>query len=165
MKQDVTGNHGQVTQTGNIINCHGRPDCPLNAVPESQRQAEFAQRVGIWCRREAREFLELLMRDHGFTGRDLALAWKADSLAWGDDGPVVRTPLVEAVFGWTMFAAMLLYFLVFGVPLLFVRPVEMNAFAAFALSVLIYVGAAWLVGRFILRPRRIASRVRRVLAT
>jgi hypothetical protein len=164
MTQKIDGENHQIAHKGNIINCHGRPDCPLNAVPESQLQAEFAQRIGIWCRREAREFLELLMRDHGFTGKDLAIAWKTDSLAWNDDGPIIRTPLVEAVFGWSMFFAMTMYFIVFGVPLLFVRPVELNALAGFALSNLIFIGSAWVVGRTILRPRRIALQVKRLLA-
>lgn len=164
MTQRIDGKEHQITHKGNIINCHGGPDCPLNVVPESRLQSEFAQRVGIWCRREAREFLELLMKDHGFIGKDLALAWKADSLAWGDDGPVICTPLTEALFGWSMGLLMVTCYLLLVWPLWVMEHRDAQAMLTFILMSAIFLGCSWLLGRFVMRPRRVALRVRRALA-
>jgi hypothetical protein len=39
--------------------------------PESQLQAEFAARTGVWCPKGAREWFEELLDQDGFTVREL----------------------------------------------------------------------------------------------
>lgn len=165
MIQNNDGNRGQTTQNGDIINCHGGTTCPFRDTPESQRQAEFVRATGIWCPPKARDVLESLMRDHSFTARELAMAWKADSLGWDTKtGEIsIRTPWIEAVGGWLMAAFMIVYYLLLVGPLWLKDQRDLRSMAAFLLASAIYLGAAWLIGRFILRPRRIAFRVRRVL--
>lgn len=132
-------------------------------VPESQLQAEFHAHTGLWCPRCAREVLETLMLEHGFTAKDLAAAWKNDSVYWDARAHrlVVRTPLIEAVFGWGLVATCLGYFLSLVAP-------AMNApnpvfGASLALGGAIYLSACWMAFRFVLWPRRVALRVRRVM--
>lgn len=52
--------------------------------PESELQAAFQRNTGIHCNRDAREQFELLMREHRFTSRELARAWKARAVYWSD---------------------------------------------------------------------------------
>lgn len=166
MTQKIDGEGHQITRNGDIINCHGGTTCPFRDAPESQRQGEFARITGVWCAPQARELLETLMSDHGFTVRELAAAWRADSIAWSADKAelVVRAPWVELVLGWGGVALMLLYYLLTGVPYIFVDASNWRAVLAFFVASILYLGGAWAIGRFVFWPRRIALRVRRILA-
>ena len=166
MIQEIQGNDGQVTQAGHIINCHGGATCPYRDTPESQRQAEFARSTGVWCEPRARKQLERLMSDHGFTARELAAAWRQSSIVWNaDDARIaVRTYLFEAVFAWGLITMMLVYYLLTAVPVLFSDTRNWQSAFAFLMATALYLGAAWLAGRFVLWPRRVALRVRRALA-
>lgn len=165
MTQRIVGKNHQITHKGNIINCHGGEICPYRGAPESQRQVDFARATGVWCPAEARELLEELMRDHGFTVRELAMAWKADSLGWDTRaaGVVVRVPIIEAIFGWSMGLLMITYYLMMIWPLWLMEHRDAQAMLAFGLASAILLGCTWLLGRFVLHPRRVALRVRRVL--
>ena len=132
--------------------------------PESQLQAEFAERTGIWCPKPVREFFEHLMYEHGFVAKDLALAWSQQSIKWDSEAGRVKisAPLIEAVFGWGVAAAMLAYFLALVVPVVF-KSTSLEALAVFVVGTMMYGGGLWMAGRFILWPRRTALRVRKVL--
>ncbi|NMG29336.1 hypothetical protein [Aromatoleum evansii] len=147
---------------GQII--HG-PIEPVSQAPESQLQAEFYRHTGIWCPREARELFEDLMKNNAFTARELAVSWRANSLRWEDEAKKVSivVPMLEAVSGWAMVGVMLIYFLTQAVPLIFAKG-GLENMTAFAAGVVMYLGSAWMVARFILWPRRVAMRVRRALA-
>lgn len=133
-------------------------------IPESQLQAEFHAHTGMWCSRCAREVLETLMLEHGFTARELYAAWQNDTLFW--DGHhhrlEVRTPFFEAVFGWGVVVACLVYFLSFVLP-----PMVKGAGVAFGVSLMlgtaIYLSSCWMAFRFVLWPRQVGIKVRRVM--
>lgn len=120
MIQEVNKNGGQVTQTGHIINCHGGATCPYRDTPESQRQAEFARATSIWCEPRARDQLEALMTHKRFVAPELAIAWRAGSIAWEPDAGrlVVKVPFIDAVFGWSLTALMLTYFVLMTAQIL-----------------------------------------------
>lgn len=133
--------------------------------PESQLQAEFAQRTGIWCPKPAREWLEHLMEEHRFTAKELIVAWKAGSLGWNAERDVKKivTPWIEAVFGYGVAGAMSILFLAWVFPFIFGQGYKPEtAWAAVLGGGTVFLGVCWMSNRFMLWPRRIALRVRRV---
>lgn len=132
-------------------------------VPESQLQAEFHAHTGMWCTRCAREVLETLMLEHDFTAKDLAAAWRSDTLCWDERAHrmIVRAPLIEAFFGWGLVAMCLAYFLSLVVPAM--SGSNMVFGASLAVGSAIYLSACWMAFRFVLWPRRVGVRVRRVM--
>ena len=169
MIQEIKRNEGQVTQNGHIINCHAGEECLLRKgqEPESIRQAEFAETTGIWCPKEAREQLERLMDEDGFTVRELYSAWRADNLNWNREqgSLVVRVYWFEALFGYGSFGLMLLYYILqVGQIMLTGSEMGWRGFLAFLAASIIYLGLAYTVGRFMLWPRRVAIRVNQAIS-
>lgn len=138
---------------------------PSSARPESQLQAEFYRNAGIWCPRGARDMFEDLMTHHAFTARELTIAWRASSLRWGiDSGRLeIVTPMIEAIFGWSVFVVMLISFLFVALPYA-LSGSWTTGLETFLTVGAMYVGSAWMANRFLLWPRRIAMRVRKALA-
>lgn len=133
--------------------------------PESQLQAEFAARTGIWCPKEAREWMEDLLEHHGFTAPELAIAWNAKSLGWNAKTETrnINTPWIEAAGGWALVglvAALLLSVCVAWLLASAPRSIaaDLSVFGALAVC----MGMVWLVFRSMLWPRRVAMRVRRI---
>jgi len=136
--------------------------------PESQLQAEFAARTGIWCPKEAREWLEDLLEHHGFTVRELSMAWSAKSIGWNakTGARTINTPWIEALGGWAMVALVTILLLSVSVAwALSSAPrsiaADLSVFGAGA----VYLGMVWMVCRTMLWPRRVAMRVRRVVGS
>lgn len=164
MNQRFDGPVDQVA-AGNIINhfqqpCPGPQSCPYKQ-DESSRQAEFFSNTGIWCPREARNALEWLMKEHGFTAKELAISWSASSLKWQRESGQIRTntPLVEALVAWSFVLGMLCFFLALALPSVFSEN-KTAAFPGFAVGTIMYIGSAWLAARFVLIPRRVALRAK-----
>lgn len=134
-------------------------------VRESQLQAEFAERTGIWCSRTAREWLEHLMEHHGFVARELAQAWQAGSLSWDvkRDTPRFSTPWLESGFAWGVLTVAGLYVLMMVVLALGARA-EKQGLAMLMLGgfLMLFVLLFACINRFMLRPRRVALRARRI---
>ena len=132
--------------------------------PESQQQAEFAARTGIWCPKAARLWLEDLMENHGFTARDLSVAWSAKSLGWNASTGerTINTPWIEAVGAWAMVAMVTTLLLSVGISwAISTAPRSVAADLSVFGAAAVYLGMVWLVSRTMLSPRRIAMRVRR----
>ncbi len=134
-------------------------------MPESQLQAEFEQRTGMWCPRAAREWLENLMADHGFTARELAIAWNARTLRWDTRraAPQVVTAWYEAAAAYLVWVTLTAYVLAAGLPLTLSAERTSTGLLAVAGLALMYLGCCWMAVRFLLSPRRIAQRVGRTL--
>lgn len=162
MKQRFNGPVDSVAARDVIYHYHPEG---ASSVPESQLQAQFQANTGMWCPRCAREMLEILMQEHGFTARELAAAWKADSLKWSpmQHSIEIAVPVVERIFGWAVVFAMGAYFLGLVVPLLMVEERNIGTFLAFAAGSLMYLGTCWLSFRFVVWPHQVAIRVGRVL--
>ena len=169
MKQEINSNvEGGVAGRDNIrTENHQTTVLQVNGEkPESQLQSEFAQRTGIWCPRLVRETFEWLMENHGFTARELCMAWKANSISTDADRQQIKivTPRLEAVFGWTMLALVTLFFLLMVIPLILNNDRHNWAVPATLIGTgAVYLGIAWTVSRSSLIPRRIAIRVRKKL--
>lgn len=164
---NVSASGGQAAGR-DIVNCSGVSNCPLRpgAKKESQLQAEFAANTKIWCPAGARETLEMLMTDHGFTAPKLHVAWQANSLIWDDKNSrlVAKTYWIEPVFGYSAVLLMAVYFLLQAWGIVTSPSAESwRGGAALFVSVAIYLGAALMANRFVLRPYRIAHRVKQVL--
>lgn len=147
-----------VTQTVNVTLPASRP--------ESQLQAEFEQRTGIWCPRPAREWLELLMEKHCFTARELSVAWRAGSIGWNaeKDQKRVATPWPEAVLAYGAIGYIAAYFLLLAYHFVWGDGAEARWGIAMLYGVgAIYLGMCWMAYRFMLWPRRVAQRVLRSL--
>lgn len=133
---------------------------------ESQLQAEFAERTGIWCPKSAREWLEKLLEEHGFTVRELKVAWGNSSIGWhaAKNEKRITTHWVEPLFAWTMGGVMTLYVLIYGLKAVqadWSAPnVRLTMWGGAALIAAVYLGTCWMLSRFILWPRRVAIRVR-----
>lgn len=134
--------------------------------PESQLQADFEACTGIWCRKEAREWLEVLLEHHGFTVRELSLAWRAKSLNWDSKAgaPIIQTPLIEAIGGWAL-VALVITLLLTVCSAWVVAPAPRSIAADLSIygAAAVCLGMIWMVMRTMLWPRRVALRVRRVL--
>lgn len=133
--------------------------------PESQLQAEFAQRTGIWCPKPAREWLEHLMEHHRFTARELVVSWKAGSIGWSADKDIRRiiTPWIEAVFAYGMVGILGVYFLAVAGHYIWGGGADYKWAMAVAYGIgAMYVGMCWMANRFILWPRRVALRIQRI---
>lgn len=133
--------------------------------PESQLQAEFALRTGIWCPKAAREWLESLLNDDGFTVRELSRSWRAGSLGWDarTNERRISTPWFE-LFGaaFLMVAILSLFLVTFLVWATTPIPRSIAADVTLFGIGFVTMGTMWLVEWQMLRPRRIALRVRRV---
>lgn len=135
--------------------------------PESQLQAEFAQRTGIWCPKPAREWMESLMEHHQFTVRELIVSWKAGTIGWNADKDIKRivTPWIEAVFAYGMVALVGLYFLAVAVHCIWSSSANNKWEMAVVGGVgAMYLGTCWMANRFMLLPRRVGLRIRRIEA-
>lgn len=167
MEQNNENNKGQITQSGDIYVCKGASTCPLNKGKESALQSQFYRDTGIWAPLEAREALERLMSEGGFTAPRLKAAWQASNLVWDDAAQklVVKTHWLEPVAGWTGVVLMLLYvFLQGGVIIFSKTPLPMQGLAALLTALILYFGMAWFIGRHLLMPYGVGKRVRLVLA-
>lgn len=133
--------------------------------PESQLQAEFAQRTGIWCPKPAREWLEHLMENHQFTARELVVSWKAGSIGWNAEKDTKRTitPWIEAAIAYGMVGFIGLYFLAVAGHVIWGSGADNKWGMAVVYGIgAMYVGMCWMANRFMLWPRRVAQRVRRI---
>lgn len=130
--------------------------------PESKLQADFYKHTGIWCPKGAREALEHLMEHHGFTSRELLIAWRAGSLQWKEEEShlAVLTPLIEALFSWGMCLASALFYTGYGLSFAFRTQLhDWRPAAGLVVATAVFGGAMYMSGRFFLWPRRIAKRV------
>lgn len=138
----------------------------LESKPESQLQAEFAERTGIWCPKSAREWLESLLAEHGFTVRELRLAWGNSSIGWHatKNEERITTHWFEAFFAWTMAGVLTLYVLVYALNALTAdwsaADLRWKMSLGALVLIVVYMGTCWMLSRFILLPRRVAIRVR-----
>ncbi len=131
---------------------------------ESRLQAEFAQCTGIWCPAPAREWLESLMERHNFTVRELAVAWGAKTIGWDQDNDVqqVNTPALDALFAFSVVVITGLWFVVLAIKVFIGNSHDTLVLATLGGFATGYLATCWLATRFILWPRRVAMRIRRV---
>lgn len=166
MGQRIDGENHQITQNGDIINCHGGTTCPFRDAPESQRQAEFAKATGIWCPRGARELFERLMSNHGFTAPGLQSSWVGNNLVWDEDSRALRTKTywIEVFFGYSLVGIFSLFFFLVALSVVLAEAGGgWRGVATFASAMAAYAWAVWYSVRYILMPHRVAKRVRAVL--
>lgn len=148
--------------------CPGPHACPHKTESwqhESDLQAEFAEKVGVWCPKPARLILGPLIGE--FTPKELRLALKADSIFWSPkkNELVISTPTFQAVFGWGLVIYAALSAIAIGLSNMnLVKPKLINNFIALAVASLFFASTCWIAGRLFLWPRRIAIRVRDRLA-
>ncbi|MEG0051666.1 MAG: hypothetical protein RR715_00240 [Comamonas sp.] len=162
--QDFYGDVGQVLQAQSVNQYTSVAQFPERR-PESQLQAEFAQRTGIWCPRPARQWLEHLMEHHHFTGRELAASWKAGSIGWNADLDTKRinTPWLEAALAYGLVAMLGLCCLAMAVLHIWSGTNDDQRARAMVYGLCaIYLSIVWVAHRFTLWPRRVAQRVRRI---
>lgn len=159
--------HGQMADT---INNHA-PVLTIHMgeqTPESRRQAAFAEDTGIHCNRPTRETFEWLMEYHGFTSRDLLIAWKGDTVFWSDVDQRVKTKtngLVYSVMGWGMFWLSLTLVLMSVFGLLTGRYENLGTLYVYLGGLPAFTFSLWLSVSSFIHPYRTARRVKRVLAT
>ena len=158
-QQYFAGPVAQVVQAGNL---HQYASAVV--APESQLQAEFAQRTGIWCPKPARNWLEQLMEQHHFTAHELGICWKGGSIGWNAEENTQRisTSWTAAVLAYGLVAVLTIYYAAIGIALIATdktgNPWAMAALLGFGM---VYLGVCWMASRFILLPRRIALRVKK----
>lgn len=161
MMQAFEGGGHQITQSGHIINF------PAISPPESQLQADFAKRTGIWCPREARVSIELLLTDHAFTAKELAHAWRLRQLTWSRESArlFVKTPVLDALAGWALSAWSTVAFSLSTVQFMTSSvPPTVATTSWYVVLAVSYIVAMTIAAYFFLRPRAIALRVRRAMA-
>lgn len=111
MNQEIRGNSGQITQTGNVIVCHGGTECPMrmNAVPPSANEEEaFCRATGLRVSPRVRELLEQFRETHNLTWRgskSIARMWRHRTLEYDDarDRLRLNPSLFQLVVGWIYF--------------------------------------------------------------
>lgn len=154
--QDFHGPVGSVVDT--VVNI----SAPLT---EWEKQLRFERAFKIECSKEAREWLEYLMEHRGFTCGELTRAYRYGSLRWNREEaqPEANTPLIEAIFAWGFAGFLSVLFVGWGFSLAFrsesLRSLE-NALLFYG-SGIAYLGAIYMVTRFILQPRKVARRAMR----
>lgn len=105
------------------------------------------------------------MEYHRFTARELVIAWKAGSIGWNADKDLKRivTPWIEAFFAYGIVGFVGLYFLAVA----WHNALGNNADQKWGMVVVygvggMYLGMCWMANRFMLWPRRVALRIRRI---
>lgn len=147
---------------GDIVNvCTG---CS-GGVPESKLQADFFRDTGIWCPRGAREQLERLMDEHGFTAPRLRAAWQANNLVWDADRQelVAKTHWLESTFGYGLAALVSVYFVLHVGQILLLGHEGWRALTAILTAAAMWGGLLWLTLRFVIVPHGVAMKARRAL--
>ncbi len=161
----ASGQDGQAAGR-DIHNSHAFVVLAAPSTPrEAQLQAEFAQQTGIAnCPKAAREWLETLLEQHGFTARELAISWNAKSISWDKEHnkPRVCTPWLEAAFAYLVVSVLGLWCLSMAATSIWASSDLLPARLAAYTLCFVYLGACSLVARFTLWPRRVALRVQAV---
>ena len=157
---NIIGNQGEIKVQIGAPRAHR----PARRKTESQLQAEFAQRTGIWCPKPAREWLEGLMEHHQFTSRELAASWSAGSIGWNarKNEERVVTPWVEAAFAYCVVAGLAAYLGSISLLYLLGAINQWGAAIVYGLAT-VFCAMCWVVDRHLLWPRRVALRVRATL--
>lgn len=137
-----------------------------HARPESELQALFLKHTGIDCRREAREQFELLMLEHGFTGKELSRAWRFGSLVWSEPAkrlkPSARkTDMAVGWIGTVLMTSVLIYALVDTMnrmPGPFLKPITL------LVTCVVYLGVTRALLLTTIFPQATAMRVEKILS-
>lgn len=160
MKYQATASRGGQAATRDINNYNLFPS--LSSKRESQLQKEFAENTGIWCPKPAREWLEGLMEHHRFTAKELYNAWKSGSIGWSatEDHKRIVTPVSEAIFAYSVVIVTAIFFLTSSWQWWGTK--GSGDMAKFIGMATVYLGSCWTINRFMLTPRRIAQRIRRI---
>lgn len=134
--------------------------------PESQLQADFAASTGIWCPKEARMWLENLIENHGFTGKELRRAWQVGSIGWSNKRgeKYISAPWAEAVVGYIYYAGLSVIFFVPWLAWLLSDHPKLSAGQGLALAGCgtVYLALVWLLANFTFLPRRVALRIKKI---
>lgn len=136
---------------------------PSPPAPEWEKQQKFEKAFGE-CSKEAREWLEYMMEQRGFTLGELRSAWRAGSLRWhrGKQIPVFITPMLEAVWIMGAFGVLTLIIVALGLAVVFSTKNFTLQHTLLVYGVgFFYLGMMYLLGRFFVRPRRVAFRARK----
>jgi len=132
---------------------------------EWEKQKEFERALGVECCKEARQWLEYLMEQRGFTCGELGRTWRYGALGWSreDAEPKFKTPLYEAVVWWGFVGFASLLFMSWGFFMaLHEAPLSIEKTVWFYATGLTYLSSIYLACRFVLWPRKVASRARRI---
>ncbi len=166
---------GSISSGTNIISNRGEVKVQIGAPrahrtarrkKESELQAEFAQRTGIWCPKPAREWLEWLMERQQFTAHELFISWKACSIGWNphDGQPRIVTPRLEAPCAYVVTAISGLYLLLVAWSCFWGAGSGSRWSVMIGCSTIGIFGLmCWFVNNQLLWPRRIALRVRQAM--
>jgi len=167
----IESNFGQVADSiENHIHampCPGKNACPFPEPvnPESKQQADFYRDTGIWAPAEARVVLEWLMRECGFTAKDLAIAWGEKNIVWKIQERRVDTfnPWIESITGWLGLAFLSVLLLTTMMPLVFRAPNSNASIIQLVGVIVLEVISVALLMRYVVWPSRVAFRVRPLL--
>lgn len=128
---------------------------------EPAKQAQFRKETGIQCCKDARQYYQRLLDDGKFTKEELRSAIRQGSVQWqfGASEPSIVLPWIEPVFEWLLFAMLGQY------ALLAILSIALGWDDRYAhlwpVGVLLTATALiFAAQKFILRPRRVAIRVR-----
>ncbi len=97
--------------------------------------------------------------------RELVVSWKAGSIGWHADKDTKRivTPWIEAVFAYGMVGLVGLYFLAVAGHFIWGSGADNKWGMPVAYGIGgMYLGMCWMANRFMLWPRRVALRIRRI---
>lgn len=167
--QQIGINLGQITKEGdvNVINCHGAGVCPLYEPSESQLQAEFAERTGVWCPRQAREVFERLMECHNFTAPEIARVW-GDTVTWDkiSNELRIRISILDLFTAFGLFIALLLFYFIWTVPTVIAnRHPSASDWGMWFVTSMMYMAGMYFVRRYYIVPRRVAIRINKALTS
>lgn len=106
------------------------------------------------------------MEEQRFTAKELRAAWKAGSIGWNADKDSKRvvTLWLEAFFAYGLVALMTVYCLAIALPFADAKQHDLKAMTFFVGSMFSYLGVCWMASRFMLNPRRVALRIKRLSA-
>lgn len=149
----------------NIVMCPGKDNCPYER-REEEEQERFERATGISCGKEARAALRYLLEEGHFTRKQLASAWRADSLVWDVDRQQLRAApsRLEEIYGMTVVLIGAAFLLVFVASLVITGPtLTLYEAAGMALIIVAFGIVCPFAATRMVRPNRIARRARQVV--
>lgn len=168
--QEFNGDVGAVTKSGNVIVCHGGPECPMRrgGIPQSaQDEDDFHRATGIRTGSvRVRELLEELRLRHKLNWRgskSIEAMWRHRTLEYDDARDCLRLnpSLFALLTGWLYFSLSSVVVLVISAALLLGKGSNTDMVGLINMIAWLIVGAfsMWLTIEHMVLPEAMARRL------
>jgi len=165
--QEISSNHGQITQTGDVIICQGGASCRLTKpgpVDSAKAENEFYRETGIRAGSHAQSLLVEFRERHRLTWRGfgVALLWRHRCLDYDASKGELRLNPSMASVAWgsvVLVCAIVIILSLVGTMASGTKMVTTDDYVLAIAAIAVYVFAFWVAVLHMIAPELIARRL------